>query len=122
MAQSDPLLVKSDIPAMNKVRARVGRFAINWTRLPQNGTNMRLINLCFQYILARRFYLYLYKYENVCVYVCVCVCFRVFLSHFETIWDTLLLKVAFWPRKGFKTIIFQNKFFSQSYCLFSIFL
>ena len=61
---------------------------------------------------------YIYKYENVCLFVCVFVC--VFLGHFECDWDTLWHKVAFWLRKGFKTIIFQKKN-SQSYSPFQYF-
>ena len=67
------------------------------------------------------FNLYLYKYENVCLCVCVCVCFRVFLGHLQSDWDTLWPKVAFWPRNGSKTIIFQKKFFFRVIALFLYF-
>ena len=38
------------------------------------------------------------------MFMCVSGC--VFLGHFETHWDALSHKVAFWPREGSKTAIF----------------
>ena len=43
-------------------------------------------------------------YMNTKMFVCLCV--RVFLRHFETNWDTLWHKVAFWPWEGFNTKIY----------------
>ena len=41
----------------------------------------------------------------------VCLFAHVFLGHLESDWDTLWYKVAFRPRMGSKTIIFQKKIF-----------
>ena len=62
---------------------------------------------------------YLYLYTK----MCVCLPVRVFLGHFESDWDTLWHKVAFWHRKGSKTMKFQKKvIFRRVIALFLYFL
>ena len=50
----------------------------------------------------------LYKYENICLFVCLLV--QLFLSNFETYWQTY--KAPIWSREGFNT-----KYFDRRLCL-----